>query len=335
MGPKRGVVVATVALLAFASLAVAAPLGAVDVAGASHGPESANFTVEPMSDRSPGAENVRYGQRVVATAGTDLQTLEETTATYEEGSFESCGPSDGETFGIDRGSTHAGYEIDHDLTQNVKSFTARADLLRVEFYDEDDFGSSTYMNDGDEFVSVSTCIDNPDEPGWYRISGTTTGVTERGERVTSSTESHYFWICHCENEAEAREELGPPPSEPQQTTTPTPTATDDGGTDGGESGGGTDDSEQESPKRATVTPTNPPAGGEANATAESTDGPTDGGDDADDGTAAPTDGGTTTSTGEWDDHVLQTPTAAEGPGFGPAPALVAILAAVGVLRRRG
>jgi PGF-CTERM protein len=335
MRRKRGIVVAAAAVLAVATLAGAAPPGAVEVAGASHGPESANFTVEPMSDRSPGAENVRYGQRVVATAGTDLQTLEKTTATYEDGSFESCGPSDGETFGIDRGSTHAGYEIDHDLTRNVKSFTARADLLRVEFYDGDDFGSSTYMNDGDEFVSVSTCIDNPDEPGWYRISGTTTGVTDDGERVTFSTDSHYFWICDCETETEAREELGPPPSEPQRTTTPTPTATDDGGADDGDSGGGTDDAERESPKRTTVTPTNPPAGGEATATAESTDGPTDGWDDADDGTAAPTDGGTTTSTGEWDDHVLQTPTAAEGPGFGPAPALVAILATVGVLRRRG
>ena len=336
MQSARGIALAAVALLAVAVLAGAAPPGGIGVGTASHGPGSANFTVEPIGDRSPGAEDVRYGQRVVATAGTDLETLERTTATYEAGSFASCGPGDGETFGIDRGSTRPGNGIDHDLTENVKSFTAREDLFRVEYYGEDDFGSSTHFDDGDEFVSVSTCIDNPDEPGWYRISGSTTGVTDSGDRVTFSSDSHYFWICDCEDEAEARETLGPPPSESRQTATPTPTPSASAGNGTGDGGaeGGTAGSEQASPKRATATPTGTVAAGTATATGEATDAAGDphGGDGG--GTDGAPDGATGTPTGEWDDHVLETPTAAEGPGFGPAPALLAVLAAVHLLRRR-
>ena len=228
MSLERGLVVVLTAALAVTLLTGAAAPDGGGGATASHGPEEANYTVVPLSDRSPGAENVKYGQRVVATAGTDLATLEETTATYEAGSWSGCGPSDGETFGVDRGSTLEGYEVDETLQNDVKTFSAG----------EDDFGASTYLGDGDEFVSVAECIDNPDEPGWYRISGTTTGVTESGERVTFGSESHYFWICDCENEAEARERLGPPPSEPQTTAAPMPTP------DGGD-GAGTDDEQSD------------------------------------------------------------------------------------------
>jgi hypothetical protein len=209
MSLERGLVVVLTAALAVTLLTGAAAPDGGGGATASYGPEEANYTVVPLSDRSPGAENVKYGQRVVATAGTDLATLEETTATYEAGSWSSRGPSGGETFGVDRGSTLEGYEVDETLQNDVKTFSAG----------EDDFGASTYLDDGDEFVSVAECIDNPDEPGWYRISGTTTGVTESGERVTFDSESHYFWICDCENEAEAHERLGPPPSEPPTTGT--------------------------------------------------------------------------------------------------------------------
>jgi len=256
MSLERGLVVVLAAALAVALLAgVDAPDGD-GVVTASHGPEDANYTVVPLSDRSPEAENVKYGQRVVATAGTDLATLEETTATYEAGSWSGCGPSDGETFGVDRGSTLDGYEIDETFQNNVKTFSAGEDVFRVEYNGEEDFGASTYLDDGDEFVSVAECIDNPDEPGWYRISGTTTGVTEDGERVTFGSESHYFWICDCENEAEARERLGPPPSEPPTTATPTPTPDGSGEAEpDDEQSDGSDASENRSEEPADPTPT--------------------------------------------------------------------------------
>jgi PGF-CTERM protein len=333
MRPNRGFVAALVAGLALALLAGAAVPPTVGVAGASHGPQQANFTVVPLDDRSPGAENVRYGQQVVARGGTDLRTLERTTATYEEGSFSSCGPSNSETFGIDRGETLEGYQIDESLQSNVKSFTAGEDVFQVEYYGENDFGGSTYFDDGDEFISVANCIDNPDQPGWYRITGTTTGVTEGGERATFGSESHYFWICNCENEAAAREKLGPPPSEPQATATPTPrsTPTTTGtGSDGGD--GGTPEprstTADQTPTEAASTGPQPTATSRTTATPTTT--PIETADSvstvADDGAATPTEG--------WDDHVLQTPTASEGPGFGPVPAVLSLLGAVYLVRRR-
>ncbi len=341
MRPERGIALAAGVVLVVSVLAGVVALGDGGVAAASHGPDRANFTVVPTSDRSPGAEGVRYGQRVVSTGDTDLETLLRTTATYEEGSFSKCGPSDSETFGIDRGATISGYGVDEGLTDHVKSFTAEEDVFRVEYYGEDDFGASTHFDAGDEFVSVATCIDNPDRPGWYRISGSTTGVTERGERVTYGSESHYFWICNCRDEAEARRTLGPPPSEPQATATPAPTpagSTGDART-GGEGGGSADGdgestgaSEQTSPARATATPTG--AASAAAATATPTARPTGDAADAESGSDAASDGGAATPTEAWDDHVLQTPTAAEGPGFGPAPALVAILGAFLLYQRR-
>jgi len=333
MRSERGWVVVLAAALAVALLTGAAVPGGGGVAVASHGPEDANYTVVPLGDRSPGATDVRYGQRVVATAGTDLATLEQTTATYEEGSWSSCGPSDGETFGIDRGSTMDGYEVDESLQNNVKTFSAGEDVFSVEYNGEDDVGASTHFDDGDEFISVATCIDNPDEPGWYRISGTTTGITESGERVTFSSESHYFWICDCENGAEARERLGPPPSEPQPTATPT--RTPDGG-DGepetvseGSDAGSVSESQSQQPADPTPTGTTDGAGPEPTATVPSTAAPAE---RATGETASG--GGAGTPTEAWDERVLETPTAGDGAGFGPAAALLALLAALLLARRR-
>jgi PGF-CTERM protein len=295
-------------------------------AAASHGPDKANFTVEPM-DRTPGATNVKYGQTVVGLGDTDLRTLERTTAVYEAGSWANCGSSDGEILGVDRGSTRPGYETDESLKSNVKRFSAGEDVFELEFYGEDDFGASTHLDAGDEFVSVATCIKNPDEPGWYQISGSTTGVTENGERVTFGDESHYFWIGNFENEQEARAELGPPPSEPQQTPTPTPQqVTETGSTNGSESGsdgtesGTTEENEDEDAAgdRTTETPTPRPTETVAPASAR-TERPT----------ATPTE-----TAAEWDGAVVRTPTPGDGPGFGPLVALLSLLAVALFVRRR-
>jgi PGF-CTERM protein len=285
-------------------------------AAASHGPDAANYTVEPM-DRTPGATNVKYGQTVVGQAGTDLETLEKTTAVYEEGSWANCGTDDGETLGIDRGSTYDGYETDESLKNNIKRFSAGEDVFELEFNGENDFGASTHLDDGDEFVSVATCLTNPDEPGWYRIKGTTTGVTADGERVTFGSESHYFWIGNFENEEEARAELGPPPSEPQSTPTPTPEPTAEPS-----SGNGSDtESEGEPAGTNEVTPT-PTATAVATETPEP--GPTT-------PTAEPT---PTPTPPQWEGQVVQSPTPGDGPGFGPAVAGLSLLATALLVRRR-
>ena len=87
------------------------------------------------------------------------------------------------------------------MQNNIKSVSSGEDDLVVEFNSDGDIGASTYLNDGDEVVSVTGCIDNPDEPGWYQITGTTSGVTADGEEATFRSVSHYFYICDCEDEA--------------------------------------------------------------------------------------------------------------------------------------
>ncbi|MEF8915417.1 PGF-CTERM sorting domain-containing protein [Natronomonas sp.] len=319
MAPSRTAGFVLTALLV-ASVAVGTVALFGGTATASHGPDAANFTVEPM-DWSPGATDVKYGQIVVAEGGTDL---EKTTAVYEAGSWANCGSDDGEILGIDRGNTHEGYETDESLKNNVKRFSAGEDVFELEFNGEDDFGASTRFDDGDAFVSVAQCIDNPDEPGWYQITGSTTGVTPDGERITFSSDSHYFWIGDFENEAEAREELGPPPSEPQETPTPTPDSGDDGesGSDSdshSESGADSNDGNEDSDGEATTTPTATAAETATLAIGPETE------------TVEPT---PTPTAADWEGQVVQTPTPGDGPGFGPLVALLSILAAALFVRRR-
>ncbi|PSQ32436.1 hypothetical protein BRD05_10320 [Halobacteriales archaeon QS_9_70_65] len=333
MGRNREPVAIAVTAVVFALLAgVAAPDGGV--VGASHDPADANYTVVPLGDRSPGATAVEYGQLVVSTAGVDIATLERTTAVYEAGSWEGCGPQDGETFGVDRGATRDGYEVDESLQDNVKTFSAGEDVFEVEFNDEDDIGASTYLDDGDEVISVAECIDNPDEPGWYRISGTTTGVTENGERVTFGGDSHYFYICDCEDESEARQQLGPPPSEPQPTATPTPGPESGSAADAGDGESSSDDGA--APTATTTGPAVDESGGAAAATPTPTGPAADEGDagDADASADAATATPTPARTEGWDDRVVRTPTAADGPGFGAGAAIVALAAAALLVGRR-
>lgn len=286
--------------------------GGVGLASAGHDPADANATIKPLGDRSPGATEVRYGQTVVATAGIDLDPLTRTLVTYEAGSWVNCGADNPpEVFGIDRGNTHEGYEIDEELMDNVKSFSAGEDELETTYYDENDFGASTHLDDGDQLVSVTECINNPDEPGWYRIEGLTEGVNSPGEQVSYGGYSHYFWICNCENEAEAREQLGPPPSEPEGTPTPSRTGAGDSGDTTGTPAG--DDGGTTTPDSSDTTGTH---------TATRTPEPT------------PTPSPTRTPPESWDEVVVRTPTASSGPGFSGVAALFVFGGLIYILRRR-
>ena len=61
---------ATVAMF----LAVVLFVAASGIAGAGHGPEEADFTVEPPGDRSSGTTNSNTDRSVVATANVDPET---------------------------------------------------------------------------------------------------------------------------------------------------------------------------------------------------------------------------------------------------------------------
>lgn len=60
---------------------------------------------------------------------------------------------------------------------------------------------------------MKNCYDNPDEPGWYQIGSSVGGWTADDKYLQRNTTSHYLAVCDCENQQEAREQLGPPPSE--------------------------------------------------------------------------------------------------------------------------
>lgn len=324
-----GVAVAAGLVVAVALVAAPASPG-VGLATAAHDPAGTDFTYEPMSpeDRRPGATDTRAGTIGQATADveTDFETLLELRSVFREGSWEGCGPTSSEVFGIDRGGDDDGYAVDESLENNVKRFSSGEDVFEAAFYDEDDFGPSTHLSSDDQVVSIIECVDNPEEPGWYQIDvAAVRGRTTDGEVVTHEDASHYFWICECADEAAARERLGPPPSEPAPTATPTADGSGDGiGSDGDPSG--------------TATAGTPTGEGETSDDDATPDGTTTAAQDTATGTAATGSATATAATpapaGEWADYRVRTPTPGDGAGVPPVAAIGALLAAV-LLHRRG
>lgn len=327
------------AVVAVCCLAVA--IAAVPPAGADHGSPS-NFTVVPY-DRNPGAQSATYEQHAVSPIG--FQYLDYIEATWQEGSFADCGATNSETFGIDRGNDAPGTQTDHDLKQHVEETTVTEDKFVANFYEKDDaVGSSTHFAKGDEFVSVTTdCFTNPQEPGWYQISSKIGGTAENGSYVEASDISHYFYICECSNEQEARKKLGPPPSESMATTTASATAS---ATETAEPTPTRTPPDEGTPfPTPTATATLAETTGSGNGGAgdvggtDEAGGATAGGSTGDDRTTTERGGGsgdasTATTSSDWESYVRETPTVSGGPGFGGVAALVAVLAAVLLARRR-
>lgn len=100
----------------------------------------------------------------------------------------------------------------------------------LDWYSDDSW--STEFND---------CVDNPDQKGWYQwtwyMNGTNADGYEEGQEISSensrqgesvefAARSQWIYICDCENEQEARDKLGDPPSENGGSPS-TPTATDE------------------------------------------------------------------------------------------------------------
>lgn len=331
----------TVAVRVGASLLVVLAIGvAVSTVGiyavsADADVESAELTVEPLSteDRQPGVDDASFA--VVAVSNERIDWLEKITSEWDEGSFENCGPNTVDEFGIDRGNDNDGYETDEDITANVRETEITEDHFVAQFYEREDFGgASTHVDAGDSIVSVNVdCFGTPDEPGWYRISGTTTGSMDDGTDVEYETVSNYFWICECDDEAEARAELGPPPDEPESEPTPTPEPSNGGESDHGEDDTQTDAATDTPTSEGTETETDgePPATDGAS-DAETTETPTETQPPT---TASPSPAAQPTATpAGWDDHVHRSPTEGDGTGFGVVVAVVALLLTALALIRR-
>lgn len=328
-GAGRHPVAAVLVLAAVASVAGVPAAGPAGIAAADHDPATTNFTFVPLdrADRQPGAEGIRAGTIGASAAGVDVdfETLLELRSVYEAGSWENCGPTSSEVFGIDRDSDNELYEVDEDLSDNVKSFSAGEDEFVAEFNDRDDFGQSTHLNAEDRVLSVIECPNNPETAGWYQVDNSSvTGRTASGEVRTFADPSHYFYVCDCADAAAARQQLGPKPSaDPTPTPSPTPTATRTASagtpTDAGSPGptatpgpGASATPSSTSGQTATSTPPPTPTPTPADATGADTPSPTPQG---------------------WDDY-RDTPTVVSGHGFGAGLAVLALAAGAVLAGRR-
>lgn len=340
-------------------VAVAAAVGAL-AAGPATGPAAAdhggksNYTVVPH-DRQPGDDRATYQQHAVAPIS--FEYLDYIGATWAEGGFTGCGATNSEVFAIDRGNDRPGTEYDEDLTQYIEEADVGEDRFYADFYEQDDaIGTSTHLYEGDEFVSVTTdCFDNPGVPGWYRITSDIGGTAPNGTYIEAADVSHYFAVCDCEDRAEAREQLGPPPSEPTPTPTPTarpePTATRTPPEEGTPFPSPTaTETSGRSPTTATGAPGQ--SGDGSTAGSESSSDGSGGGDGDGDGDGGGGDGGAakrgddgtaggqgtaptaTATTESWDEYANETPSVGAGPGFGPLVAVLGLLVAALLAARR-
>lgn len=210
----------------------------VGISTANHGVAD-NFTVSPatVEDRQPGIDNASY--KTWSSPSNDagfrgFKYLNYTVLIWEAGTLGNCGTAETKVFAVDRGSDDPGTEFDDRATDNIENFHQSENKVVVDFIDPGDpVAEPLHFNVTDEFVTyVKDCRGNPDSRGWYQLTAKANGTTWGGAHIERTTKSHYFWICDCETEQEAREKLGPPPSEtPTATSTgtetpiPSPTAT--------------------------------------------------------------------------------------------------------------
>jgi len=269
-------------------------------------------------------------------------------------------------FGIDKGNNNEGTKIDQDLVEHRKGSVLGAGGLTITFFDWGDLsGDPPYLSPADAVVAAQgtgsnagPCLKMTSDPGWYQLRGFTNGTiaSECKEEGNSDCEpqtkerrglnlfSNYVYICECDNEQQARSQLGPPPNE------------DDGsgsGSGGGDSGDATPTPTQQP---ATATPTSQPASTPTPTQQPATPTPTQastrqqnggdqqsGGNNQQSGGNNQRSGGNQQSGGQGSGQQgggtggqvdRGTPTIGEGPGFSAIAALVALLAAALVVGRR-
>jgi PGF-CTERM protein len=316
--------------------------------------ESAEFEIKMPFGKNhyPGDQNKENGSIQYFASGSDA-LKEELNA--EEGAFfdmiiitadwidySACTTDNTVVFGIDRGSNNEGTKIDEDLLAHQRENNFRDDGLDVWFYNWGDFaGDPPYFAPDDTVVAAQgeessggPCLTLTSEPGWYQLQGFVNGTvadngpdtqpSEDARKVGLRLRTNYMYVCECDSEQEAREQLGPPPNEEgssdggsEETATPTPTPEPADDTD--------QDTPTPTPEPATDTPTPEPATDTPTPepTADDAGGQNSGDDSSDSGETASGGGG-----GQ------MTPTPGAGPGFGPVIAVLALLASALLVNRR-
>jgi PGF-CTERM protein len=249
--------------------------------------------------------------------------------------YSACDVPNTKAFGIDRGNDNSGTQTDEDLVSRRKDDEFGDDGLMVTFYEWTDIGGNPpYMAPEDAIVAAQgegstdgPCLTLTSEPGWYRIAGFMNGTVADngpGEQPSGSAEdvrlelnsNNFLYVCECDSEEEARDQLGRPPNE-EPSGEPTPTAT--------EGGDDPTPTATEAPGDPTPTPTRTEGTGQET---HSTEPGTETGNTGENTQSTQAQG-----TGDVGDENL-TPSPGEGPGFGPVAALLALLATALLANRR-
>jgi|GEM_PF-867650 len=330
--------------------AAAAPAAAQDSVTRDEAPDktdAANFTVNLpyATDHYPGDQNEQNGSIEYYAVGSEA--FNEVGA--EEGvwfnyiiidaqwiDYSACDIPNTKAFGIDRDSNLAGTQFDEDLVQKQRNTNFLDDGIEIKFYDFSDFaGDPPYMAPEDQVVAAQgagsqagTCLTMTSEPGWYQLQAFLNGtVADNGpdEEPSDSAEekglrlqSNYIYVCECDNEQQAREQLGPPPNEDPDPT-PTPTESSDSTPTPTAAPDNTATPEPTEPPESTPEPTDPP---------DDTPQPTDPPEETTAPTATQSNNGGGGGGGGNDGgggNTGMTPTSGGGPGFGPAVAILALL----------
>lgn len=332
-------------------LVVALSFGAVSDTGSAHYHDGENELYVHLDDHSPGADDASRWYELIAT---DLDAREDddrrAVLRYVEAGdpwASDCGLENIDDMQADYGNDYQHEkEGDEGMVQFVnESHPDRADardeyeenygeyalwgpdtdwdyvqMSLTTFNRENDVGPSfRYFTPTRVWVSMSGCFTNPTEPGWYRMFiHTRYSYTDSDEVEVTEYVSQWVPICEgCEDEEVARDRLGPPPHERDDTGGTTATATADPATASGSETPG-DTAEAESTDETTASPTAAGADGETATEGVETESETD--------TPADPGGG---------QAIDATETASEdGAGFGPLAAVGAIAAGLLLGRRR-
>lgn len=286
-----------------------------------------NGTIVPAS-RQPGATT---GYTVYATGNGEVNlNLDEVSRLVvygEEVGFSACSSASVTEFGIDTGNDDSGLAVDESLTEHIQgSPYTSTDVFAADFWARSEPGPSTTLSSEDQVVFQAVdCVQNPSEPGWYTATVEVNG-TNSGRQVSEGFRSRYFYICDCDSRSEAERKLGPPG---QSGGTATPTATPGTGSTTPTATATPSDDPATPTRTAATTPTPTPTAASTPTSAATRTDPDSTRTRSPTATAA---AGTQQRTASGQ---VQTPTIADGPGFGVLVTFLAMLGSALLAVRRG
>jgi hypothetical protein len=201
---------------------------------ATHGGSPTDFTTTP-SDRTPGANETTYLLSAELTEKFDsspsLAYPDRIVFQIEGANLNDCEPfgleQESYRLGVNK-STESGYQFQAYEVQGV-TWDGKAVEFQFDTEDQPNYGQGDKLE-----LELQGCVGNADSEGWYQSSVLVEGKSRGDRNVSFTDQSHYFGLCEgCESDDDARQELGPAPSDstptpestPEPTDTPTPEPT--------------------------------------------------------------------------------------------------------------